>query len=89
MAYNADELDVTRHRRFESDDPDLTKIRVRWEAALRTAIAKLPEFRFRRIATPKHAEESSIELSEASDGAETSPAQSSASAPKDNRETNG
>jgi putative proteasome-type protease len=90
LAYNTDELDITRHRRFESDDPDLNKIRVRWEAALRTAIAKLPEFRFRRIATPKNAEDSSIELSEAApDGTEATPAQSSASAPKDNRGTNG
>jgi putative proteasome-type protease len=90
LAYNADELDITRHRRFESDDPDLNKIRVRWEAALRNAIAKLPEFRFRRIATPRNAEDSSIQLDEGTpDSNETTAAQSSASAPKDNRGTNG
>lgn len=85
LAYSVDELDITRHRRFESDDPDLTKIRVRWEAALRSAIAKLPEFRFRKIATPRHADDSSMELAEgAPDGADVA-AQTSAGSPKDSR----
>jgi len=42
MAYSDGEFDVTRHRRFTEDDPDLTKIRVRWEQALRQAILRLP-----------------------------------------------
>jgi putative proteasome-type protease len=89
MAYSVDELDVTRHRRFESDDPDLSKIRQRWEAALRSAIAKLPEFRFRKIATSKHADDSSMELAEgAPDGADVA-AQSSASIARDNPNRNG
>jgi putative proteasome-type protease len=47
LAYSRDELDITRQRRFMIDDPDLNKIRVRWEQALRQAIARLPELRFR------------------------------------------
>jgi putative proteasome-type protease len=46
LAYLPDELDITRHRRFENDDPDLAKIRVRWEGALRQAVQRLPDVRF-------------------------------------------
>ncbi|HWE02340.1 MAG TPA: hypothetical protein VG326_07995 [Tepidisphaeraceae bacterium] len=46
LAYSVDELDLTRHRRFKEDDADLTKIRVRWEAALRQGILRLPNVRF-------------------------------------------
>jgi putative proteasome-type protease len=46
-AYSIDELSLTRQRRFTSDDPDLNKIRQRWEQALRQGISKLPELRFR------------------------------------------
>jgi putative proteasome-type protease len=46
LAYSADELDLTRHRRFKEDDADLTKIRVRWEAALRQGILRLPNVKF-------------------------------------------
>ena len=48
LAYSADELDITRHRRFKEDDPDLAKIRVRWEQALRQAILRLPNVSFSR-----------------------------------------
>lgn len=48
LVYRADEFDVSRQRRFNADDPDLNKIRVRWEAALRQAILRLPEVRFRK-----------------------------------------
>jgi putative proteasome-type protease len=48
LAYSADELDITRMRRFAADDADLMKIRVRWEQALRQAVLKLPDIRFRR-----------------------------------------
>ena len=34
LAYSVDELDITRHRRFPDDDPDLIKIRTRWETSL-------------------------------------------------------
>ena len=47
LAYTSDELDVTRTRRFGADDADLTKIRTRWEQALRQAVARLPDIRFR------------------------------------------
>ncbi|HEY2385796.1 MAG TPA: peptidase [Candidatus Binatia bacterium] len=47
LAYSADELDITRRRRFAADDPDLVKIGARWEQALRMAVGKLPELRFR------------------------------------------
>jgi putative proteasome-type protease len=50
IAYSADEFDVTRQRRFTADDPDLIKIRTRWEQALRQAVARLPELRFRAAA---------------------------------------
>lgn len=48
LAYAADELEITRHRRFPDDDPDLMKIRVRWEQALRQAVQRLPNVRFTR-----------------------------------------
>ena len=47
LAYSTDELDVTRQRRFGNDDPDLAKIRLRWEQALRQGVSKLPDLRFR------------------------------------------
>lgn len=46
LAYPNDELDVTRFRRFEGDDPALAKIRTRWDQNLRGAVAKLPAIRF-------------------------------------------
>ena len=47
LAYPNDELDLTRHRRFGADDADLNKIRTRWEQALRQAVLRLPDIRFR------------------------------------------
>jgi putative proteasome-type protease len=47
LVYKTDELEFTRHRRFTADDPDLVKIRVRWEQALRQGIARLPDIRLR------------------------------------------
>lgn len=60
LAYPADELNVTRHRRFMPDDPDLAKIRTRWEQALRQAVARLPDLRI--SAKPGAREEESIQL---------------------------
>jgi len=48
LVYSTDELDITRHRRFPADDPDLNKIRIRWEQALRVAVQRLPDLRFHR-----------------------------------------
>jgi predicted proteasome-type protease len=68
VAYPVDELNVTRQRRFASDDPDLMKIRARWEQALRQAILRLPELRFRprgaKPAAPQGTQEETIELVE-------------------------
>lgn len=47
LVYSADELDIHRHRRFQADDPALMKMRSRWEQALRQAVSKLPDIRFR------------------------------------------
>ena len=47
LVYSTDELDITRHRRFLADDADLNKIRIRWEQALRQAVLRLPNLRFR------------------------------------------
>jgi len=47
LVYQADELEFTKQRRFAADDPDLNKIRVRWEQALRQGIARLPNIRLR------------------------------------------
>ena len=74
LAYNTDELNITRQRRFIADDADLAKIRNRWEQALRQAILRLPELRFRprgaKTATaPAGTPEESIELVEPPAGA--------------------
>src|SRR5262249_25475270 len=69
LAYNVDAFQITHQRRFTADDPDLVKIRTRWEQALRQAVQRLPEIRFRitppsqRPATPEATPEpESIEL---------------------------
>ena len=63
LVYSTDELDVTRHRRFAADDADLNKIRIRWEQALRQAVARLPELRFQRKAgAAQQPQEETIQL---------------------------
>ena len=64
VAYSVDELNITRQRRFAADDPDLAKIRTRWEAALRQAILRLPELRFRVRDQATTTPQESIELVE-------------------------
>jgi len=61
LAYERDSLDITHERRFGVDDADLAKIRVRWEQALRGAIQRLPNIRFRVKAPGK---EQTIQLVE-------------------------
>ena len=51
LVYGADELEVTRYRRFMEGDPDWEKIRTRWQQALRQAVARLPNLRFRPVHT--------------------------------------
>jgi predicted proteasome-type protease len=36
-----------RRRRFTANDPDLVRIGVRWDQAVRQAVARLPQIRFR------------------------------------------
>ena len=67
LAYGVDELEVTRRRRFAAGDPDLVKIGMRWEQALRQAVGRLPQIRFRagRAAGPAHSpHEETIQLVE-------------------------
>src|SRR5688572_15536343 len=65
VALPTDELDVTRQRRFEADDPDLSKIRTRWENLLRAAVNRLPDVRFKtRKAGAPPTEGETIELVE-------------------------
>jgi putative proteasome-type protease len=71
LVYVTDELDVTRHRRFTSDDSDLQKIRVRWEQALRQAVLKLPDVRFQRKAgAAQQPQDETIQLVEPPTGGE-------------------
>jgi putative proteasome-type protease len=66
LAYGVDELEITRQRRFVAADPDLVKIGARWEQALRQAVQRLPQIRFRARAsgTPPSAQEETIVLVE-------------------------
>jgi putative proteasome-type protease len=67
LAYNSDALCITHQRRFASDDPDLVKIRTRWEGALRQAVQRLPAIHFRTAPVDRSIaarEQPSIELVE-------------------------
>jgi putative proteasome-type protease len=64
LAYPTDELNVTRQRRFAENDPDLQKIRTRWEQALRQSIQRLPELRFRDVAGKAAPQEETIQVVE-------------------------
>ena len=76
MIYATDELDITRHRRFLNDDPDLNKIRIRWEQALRKAVAGLPNLQFkRRPGAAQQPQEDTIQFVEGSGEADPSPPQ--------------
>jgi putative proteasome-type protease len=55
LAYERDALVVTHQRQFGADDPDLAKIRFRWEQVLRQAVARLPNIRLRFQPTDKPA----------------------------------
>jgi putative proteasome-type protease len=64
VAYGVDELKVTRQRRFAATDSDLVKIGVRWQQALRQAVARLPQIRFRVAGETGAAHDESIVLVE-------------------------
>lgn len=90
LAYGVDELEITRQRRFPAGDPDLLKIGMRWEQALRQAVGRLPQIRFRVRPGAGQApspQEETIQLVEPSappeaGGAEGGPAESVVIAPK-------
>jgi putative proteasome-type protease len=46
LLYRRDSLDVTKYRRLNAMDPDLTIIHTSWEQALRRAVEQLPEIQF-------------------------------------------
>jgi putative proteasome-type protease len=66
LVYSAGELDVTRQRRFIENDPDLMKIRTRWQQALRQAVARLPNIKLK--AKDCGSKDESIQLEEGSEG---------------------
>jgi putative proteasome-type protease len=70
LALAPGELNVRRQHRFADNDPGLVKIRTRWEQALRQAVLKLPDIRFKvQPDTPAGATQESIELVEGNDPA--------------------
>lgn len=65
LVYSAGELDVTRKRRFIENDPDLMKIRTRWQQALRQAVARLPNIKLKsKAADAPESKDESIQLVE-------------------------
>jgi putative proteasome-type protease len=46
VVYGADELQVTRHRRFLDKDPDLLQVHTQWEQTLRKGVQELPAIHF-------------------------------------------
>ena len=64
LAYETDHLAVTHQRRFQADDADLVKIAMRWQQALRVAVARLPNIRFSVTKAAEKTQES-IQLVEA------------------------
>jgi len=89
LAYSQDELEITRHRRFKEDDPDLNKIRVRWEQALRQGILRLPNIRFaRRSNAGQQPQPETIQLVETQTDAELAAGAQQQSAPPAPENTN-
>jgi len=72
LAYENDDMVITHQRRFGADDPDLNKIRTRWQQALRQAVSRLPTIRLSDSQT-KVKPEDSIQLVESSAPAEAQP----------------
>jgi len=70
LAYSVNDLDITRHKRFDADDPGLLKIRMRWEQALRQAVLRLPDIRFkaRTAGLPTTTAQETIEVVEGTQG---------------------
>src|SRR5438552_13105940 len=81
LAYHIDELTITRQRRFAEGDPDLAKIRTRWENLLRQSVLRLPELRFRPKGGKAAPQEETIELVEPPVGDPTGELQQQLSTP--------
>jgi putative proteasome-type protease len=64
LAYERDAFEITHQRQFVADDPDLNKIRVRWEQALRQAVQRLPNIRLRMGGPGKASQTETIQLVE-------------------------
>ncbi|MDP9173736.1 MAG: peptidase [Planctomycetota bacterium] len=58
LAYETDQMAITHQRKFDADDPDLNKIRTRWQQALRQAVSRLPNIRFSVSKTTDKSQES-------------------------------
>lgn len=82
LVYSAGDLEVTRQRKFPENDPDLLKIRTRWQQALRQAVARLPNI---RLTSKGDAQDQSIELVEGGDGEASSPQMAQATDAKGKR----
>ena len=77
LALAPGELNVRRQHRFADNDPSLVKIRTRWEQALRQAVLKLPDIRFKvQPDTPTGPAQESIELVEDPASSDLQPQQS-------------
>src|SRR6478735_11155366 len=85
LVYQTDELNVTRQRRFAADDPDLAKLRARWEQALRQSVLKLPELRFRPKDGKAAPQEETIQLVEPPAGDPTPELQAQQSPPSQSK----
>jgi putative proteasome-type protease len=46
MLYRVNDLRITHYRRFTAKDPDLQRIHIQWEHALRKAVLELPDVMF-------------------------------------------
>ena len=73
LVYGVDELEVSRYRRFLDDDPDWQKIRTRWQQALRGAVARLPNLRFRPVHTKGQGQAPAEETIEVVEGGPQAP----------------
>jgi putative proteasome-type protease len=89
LVYSAGELDITRKRRFIENDPDLMKIRTRWQQALRQAVARLPNIKLKSKAGEAEggAKDESIQLVEGGDNADVAATQMTQSARNQKPET--
>ncbi len=58
LVYAADELRLSRHRRFTAKDADLREVQLQWDQSLRQAVLELPAIRFDDNDPPREQESS-------------------------------